>query len=188
MRLVPSPKKGKKRRLRIFACTSRQMSVSSFLLRRCCFRLGESRCVRIDVLVSVGCRLRMPLAFLIVAFLPRAELQAGCVYPTHVESSSTNNRFSAESLGVLAKQTSSHSGKPCSCSGPTCSRRPFAPAPPISVFDHLRIQDWGCPIFRPRLAPPTFADSYRDADRQRPVRRVSAIFHPPRFFTYSACV
>src|SRR5262249_55061281 len=121
----------------------------------------------------------VPLAFLAAALSMPAVARAGCEYPTHIKRMTAGNALSRTSLGTIPQPTSTLPGKPCPCSGPTCSPCPVVPDPPASP-SHVKLQEWGCLLLSPFLDLFPLTSSCRDAESQQPVRRLSSIFHPPR--------
>lgn len=121
----------------------------------------------------------VPLACLMVALFLPTTVRAGCDYPTHIE------RTPVDLDAVFAKTTAKPNadmpipGKPCPCSGPTCSRQPLAPSAPTSIVS-VKISEWGRLVPRLVLASPQ-ADTHVGGELlQLPVLHPSSIYHPPR--------
>ena len=120
----------------------------------------------------------MPLACLAVALLAPAPARAGCDYPTHIERTA-DDTISARGNTVTPKSDTQLPNKPCSCTGPTCSRQPLAPPPPSSVVS-VNISQWGRLVPPFILVSPQAESSVSDEPLQLPSRHPSTIYHPPR--------
>ncbi len=127
------------------------------------------------VLPSVG----LPAACLTAVLLLPASVHAGCDYPTHIE------RTELDSDAITGKTISRSNAdrhvpaKPCSCTGPTCSRQPLAPPAPNSVVS-VRISEWGRLVPLLVLTAPQADTCIVDEPLSHPSRLPSVIFHPPR--------
>jgi hypothetical protein len=118
----------------------------------------------------------VPLAFLSLALLAPAPARAGCDYPTHIERTPVDL---PESIPTAPKSDSRLPGKPCSCTGPHCSRAPLAPSAPTSV-ESVKISEWGRLLPRLLLTPPQSDDWTAEIPFSHTTRHPSSIYHPPR--------
>jgi hypothetical protein len=124
------------------------------------------------ILPSLG----VSLACLSAVLLAPAPARAGCDYPTHVERMPVDlpSNFSTAPMS-----DTQHPRKPCSCTGPHCSRQPLAPSAPTSV-ESVKITEWGRLLPHLLVAPPP-SDRWTPQDPfVCPARHPAVIFHPPR--------
>jgi len=138
--------------------------------------------VRIPLRLLVGSRSGMSLTFLTVALLTPSTARAGCDYPTHVERTPHDPSMLLSNTQTVSKPISAPPSKPCPCSGPTCSRRPFVPSAPPS-FESVKFQEWGRLIPRLILIAPQRAVCLPDVPSHSPVRRAAIIYRPPRLLS-----
>lgn len=118
----------------------------------------------------------VPLAFLSFALLAPTPARAGCDYPTHIERTSVDL---PDSIPAASKSDSRLPSKPCSCTGPHCSRAPLAPSAPTSV-ESVKISEWGRLLSRLLLTPPQSNDWTAEILFSHTTRHPSSIYHPPR--------
>ena len=120
--------------------------------------------------------LGVPLACLSVVLFAPAPARAGCDYPTHIERTPANH---PDHIPSAPKSDRRLPSKPCSCTGPHCSRQPFAPSAPTSV-ESVKISEWGRLLPRLLLTPPPSDPWVLETPFAHPTRHPISIYHPPR--------
>jgi hypothetical protein len=121
--------------------------------------------------------LGVPLACLSVVLLAPAPARAGCDYPTHIERTPVDL---PDSIPSPPKSDTRVPTKPCSCTGPHCSRQPLAPSAPTSI-ESVKISEWGRLLSGLLLTPPVSDTWLPERAVSYPARHSSTIYHPPRF-------
>jgi hypothetical protein len=111
----------------------------------------------------------------VVLFVP-APARAGCDYPVHIERSPVD--LSA-SIPAMPKSDTQLPSKPCSCTGPHCSRPPLAPSAPTAV-EFVKISEWGRLLSQLLLIPPQSDDWAPETPFAHPTQHPTSIYHPPR--------
>jgi hypothetical protein len=121
----------------------------------------------------------LPLAWLSIALFAPSRAGAGCDYPTHVERTLVDPMSLSTRLSAAPKSDTRLPDKPCSCTGPTCSRQPLAPLVPPSV-ESTNMSQWG-KLLPPLIVTPLQQDTWIPEDSfSLPARHPSLVYHPPR--------
>lgn len=118
----------------------------------------------------------VPLACLSIALFAPAPARAGCDYPTHIER---NPVEFPNGTTTAAKSDTPLPHKPCSCTGPHCSRQPLAPSAPTSV-ESVKISEWGRLLPLLLLVQPASDRWTPETVLSCPLHHPSVIYHPPR--------
>jgi hypothetical protein len=120
--------------------------------------------------------LGMPLACLSAVLFASPSARAGCDYPSHIENTPVNQ---LGGLATVPKTDTQMPSKPCSCTGPYCSRQPLAPPAPTSV-ESVKISEWASLLSRLFLTPPPSDSWVPETPFAPPPRHPISIYHPPR--------
>ncbi|HEY7326696.1 MAG TPA: hypothetical protein VH592_03585 [Gemmataceae bacterium] len=120
--------------------------------------------------------LGVPLACLSVVLFAPSPAQAGCDYPAHIERTPVDL---PDSIPNAPKSDTHLPSKPCSCTGPHCSRQPLAPSAPPSI-ESVKVTEWGRLLSGLLLTPPASDTWLPETSASCPARHPCSIYHPPR--------